>query len=74
MSKNNNVRIVTPIGISQYAWLTTPDTQFDQDGHYKTNLIVNAKESQSVVKAIDDEIKKNYRNNYRINKNIFINT
>ena len=57
MSKNNNVRIVTPIGISQYAWLTT-DTQFDQDGHYKTNLIVNAKESQSVVKAIDDEIKK----------------
>ena len=58
MSKNNNVRIVTPIGISQYAWLTTPDTQFDQDGHYKTNLIVNAKESQSVVKAIDDEIKK----------------
>tara|TARA_B100001248_G_C27224985_1_gene382076 strand:- start:115 stop:729 length:615 start_codon:yes stop_codon:yes gene_type:complete len=58
MSKNNNVRIVTPVGISQYAWLTTPDTQFDQDGHYKTNLIVNAKESQSVVKAIDDEIKK----------------
>ena len=43
MSKNNNVRIVTPIGISQYAWLTTPDTQFDTDGHYKTNLLVNAK-------------------------------
>jgi len=58
MSKNNNVRIVTPIGISQYAWLTTPDTQFDADGHYKTNLIVSAKESQSVVKAIDDEMKK----------------
>ena len=41
MPKNNYDKLVTPIGVSQYAWLTKPDTQFDPDGHYKVNLILD---------------------------------
>ena len=58
MAKNNNVKVVSPVGVSQYAWLTTPDTRFDETGHYKTNLIINAKEAQSLKAQIDAEIKK----------------
>ena len=58
MAKNNNVKVVSPVGVSQYAWLTTPDTRFDETGHYKTNLIINAKQAQSLKTQIDAEIKK----------------
>ena len=58
MAKNNNVKVVSPVGVSQYAWLTTPDTRFDETGHYKTNLIINGKEAQSLKTQIDAEIKK----------------
>ena len=58
MAKNNNVKVVSPVGVSQYAWLTTPDTRFDETGHYKTNLIINGKEAQSLKAQIDAEIKK----------------
>ena len=58
MAKNNNVKVVSPVGVSQYARLTTPDTRFDETGHYKTNLIINAKEAQSLKAQIDAEIKK----------------
>ena len=39
-------------------WLTTPDTRFDETGHYKTNLILNNKDSQSLKTQINAEIKK----------------
>jgi hypothetical protein len=58
MSKMNYTKIVTPIGVSQYAWLNVPDTKFDETGHYKVNLVVNAKESANIVKAITDDVKK----------------
>ena len=38
--KNNYTKVVTGVGVSQYAWLTQPDTRFDEIGHYKTNLIL----------------------------------
>ena len=58
MAKNNYVKIVSPEGISKYAWLTQPDTKFDKDGHYKVNLVVSAEEAQPLIKQIDDEMKK----------------
>ena len=58
MAKNNNVKVVSPVGVSQYAWLTPPDTRYDETGHYKTNLIINAKQAQSLKTQIDAEIKK----------------
>ena len=58
MAKNSYVKIVSPEGVSKYAWLTQPDTKFDKDGHYKVNLVVSAEEAQSLIKQIDDEMKK----------------
>ena len=58
MAKNNNGKVVSPVGVSQYAWLTTPDTRFDETGHYKTNLILKAKDAQPLVTQINAEIKK----------------
>lgn len=58
MAKNSYVKVVSPVGVSQYAWLTTPDTRFDETGHYKTNLILNAKDSLPLKVQIDGEIKK----------------
>jgi len=56
MSKNNYVKIVSPEGISQYAWLTQPDTKFDTDGHYKVNLIVPFDKAQPLIKQINAEM------------------
>ena len=58
MAKNSYVKVVSPVGVSQYAWLTTPDTRFDETGHYKTNLILKAKDAHSLKTQIDGEIKK----------------
>lgn len=54
--KNNYVKIVSPEGISQYAWLTQPDTKFDTDGHYKVNLIVPTDKAQPLIKQINAEM------------------
>ncbi len=53
MATQKNERIVSPVGVSQYAWLTAPDTRFDENGHYKTNLIVKAQDATELMNAID---------------------
>jgi len=58
MAKNSYVKIVSPEGVSKYAWLTQPDTKFDKDGHYKVNLVISTENAQSLMKQIDDEMKK----------------
>ena len=58
MAKNSYVKVVSPVGVSQYAWLTTPDTRFDETGHYKTNLILKAKDAHPLILQINAEIKK----------------
>ena len=54
--KNNYKRIVTGVGVSQYAWLTQPDTRFDEVGHYKTNLILSGDDAAQLKASIDAEI------------------
>ena len=51
-------KIVSPEGVSKYAWLTKPDTKFDKDGHFKVNLVVSAEEAQQLIQQIDAEMKK----------------
>jgi hypothetical protein len=58
MAKNMYAKIVSPEGVSKYAWLTKPDTKFDKDGHFKVNLIVSAEEAQPLIQQIDAEMKK----------------
>jgi len=56
--KNNYTRIVSGVGVSQYAWLTQPDTRFDEIGHYKTNLILSGEDAEKLKTAIETEMKK----------------
>ena len=56
--KNNHERIVTGIGVSQYAYLTSPDTRFDEVGHYKTNLIMSGEDAENLKQKIDAAIQK----------------
>lgn len=59
MAKNNYAKIVSPEGVSKYAWLTQPDTKFDKEGgHFKVNLVISAEEAQPIIKQIDAEMKK----------------
>ena len=59
MSKQVYNKLVTPVGVSQYCWLNTPDTKFDKEngGHFKTNLIIKGSDAQSLIKSINDEMK-----------------
>ena len=56
--KNNYTRIVTGIGTSQYAYLNSPDTRFDEIGHYKTNLILSGQPAEDLKAKIDAELTK----------------
>ena len=56
--KNNHERIETGIGVSQYAYLTSPDTRFDEVGHYKTNLIMSGEDAENLKQKIDAAIQK----------------
>ena len=59
MSKQTYNKIVTPVGVSQYCWLNTPDIKFDKEngGHFKTNLILKGSDAQSLIKSIKGEMK-----------------
>lgn len=52
-TKNRYTKIVTPKGVAQYPWLSSPDTKFSEIGEYKTNLIVGKKEASDIIKMID---------------------
>ena len=52
-TKNRYTKIVTPKGVAQYPWLSSPDTKFSEVGEYKTNLIVGKKDAQDIIKMID---------------------
>jgi len=59
--KVQNTRITTPVGVSQYAWLTKADTRFDPEGHFKTNLILSEKEAKLLISTIDTELDKSLK-------------
>ena len=56
--KNNYTKVVTGVGVSQYAWLTQPDTRFDEIGHYKTNIILSGQDADTLKAAINEELTK----------------
>lgn len=48
MVTNNKVNFQTPLGRARYAWLTKPDTAFNKEGEYKTQLLVTASEAEGL--------------------------
>jgi len=57
---NNYTKIVTPVGLAQYPWLTTADTKFSkgEPGDYKVNLIIKKDDCKDVIKSIDEAFKE----------------
>ena len=58
MSKQTYEKLVTPIGVSQFAWLNKPDTKFDDNGHYKVNLVIASAEAKPLIEKINGEVTK----------------
>tara|TARA_E500000331_G_C17234247_1_gene704023 strand:- start:23 stop:637 length:615 start_codon:yes stop_codon:yes gene_type:complete len=58
MNKQTYNKLVTPVGVSQFAWLNKPDTKFDDNGHYKVNIILDGDSAKPLIKSINGEITK----------------
>ena len=58
MSKQTYEKLVTPVGVSQFAWLNKPDTKFDENGHYKVNLVIASAEAKPLIDKINGEVTK----------------
>lgn len=52
MARKGNPVFFTPAGTAQYPWLNKPDTKFDADGVYKTNLILSAEDFNAPNKKL----------------------
>lgn len=50
----NEVRLTTPKGIAQFAWLNKADTKFNDMGEYKVNLIVPETEAKAFCKQVSE--------------------
>jgi|14BtaG_2_1085337.scaffolds.fasta_scaffold00797_7 hypothetical protein len=53
---------VTPAGTAQWPRLNSPDTKFDEDGVYKTDLVLGAEESEDLREAIDQIAEEGWQN------------
>lgn len=45
--------MVTPSGTANYPWLTRPDTTFNPDGTYQTNIIIEKKKAEGICASLD---------------------
>ena len=57
MAKKEIEKILTPKGVAQYPWLKNPDTQFNEAGEYKVNLVIPAKEAKDLMATVDGKVK-----------------
>tara|TARA_E500000178_G_scaffold240941_1_gene237394 strand:- start:3576 stop:4103 length:528 start_codon:yes stop_codon:yes gene_type:complete len=52
----------TPLGTAQYPWLNKADTKFDEEGVFKTNLIVPHEDAKDLVGRINEFAKEQLGN------------
>ena len=57
---NKPVTVTTPKGIAQYPWLNEPDTKFNPDGDYKTNLILEDTPEVRTMLTKLEQIREDY--------------
>lgn len=48
------IKFQTPIGTAKYPWLTKPDTQFNSEGIYTTQLITDPTEAKALVDMLQE--------------------
>ena len=58
---DRKVKTTSPKGTAQYPWLNTPDTKFDPEGVYKTNLVISSEDAQEFKEQIDDLVEQAYK-------------
>ena len=55
------VAITTPTGVAQYPWLSKADTKWNEEGEFKTNLILSEAEAEPIIKIISDVFAENVK-------------
>lgn len=60
MAKQKFPRFKTPKGRAVWPSLHKPDTRFNPDGTYKTNLILSADDAAALIEQIEAEVEKVY--------------
>jgi hypothetical protein len=58
MANQNKTYFTTPLGRGRYVWLTKPDTKYDTEGKYKTDLICDNGDAADLV-ALVEQVKAN---------------
>lgn len=56
----------TPIGTGRYCWIARPDTQFDSEGVYGTQLILSEKDAEDILQLLKDEAKEAFKPNAKV--------
>ncbi len=57
-NKRKRVRLTTPAGVASYPYLTKPDTQFNSDGDFKVDLVLDKEEHADFLARIDELAEK----------------
>ena len=53
MANKQKTYFTTPLGRGRYVWLTKPDTKYNKEGKYKTDLICAADEASDLIKLVE---------------------
>ena len=54
----SRVAFQTSVGTAQYPWLNKPDTKFDEEGVYKTGLIMSKEDAASMMEEVQELAKE----------------
>ena len=52
------VAFQTSVGTAQYPWLNKPDTKFDEEGVYKTGLIMSQEDASAMMEEVQELAKE----------------
>ena len=67
MAKKQKINFQTPTGVAKYPHLNKPDTAFDSEGKYKSELLLSPEEAKPLIKIIEDAAKEEHgKAHYRV--------
>ena len=67
MPKKQKINFQTPTGVAKYPHLLKPDTAFDSEGKYKSELLLSQEDAKPLIKIIEDAAKEEHgKSNYRV--------
>jgi len=67
MPKKQKINFQTPTGVAKYPHLLKPDTAFDTEGKYKSELLLSPEDAKPLIKIIEDAAKEEHgKSNYRV--------